>query len=154
MGAKRNKQLGSSSLCCEWNKNPPQLFLSVCISSRTMQLGVMAVTAPFFGAWWIWKKSCWCCSLLKTGNISGCWPQDVSEYSCEHLPQLDSECTGTNHTHHGENCIFPWPHIWNTYIDQTKKDPSTWLGLGYIDQTKKDPSTWLGFKSQKSSGLT
>ena len=111
MGAKRNKQLGSSSLCWEWNKNPPQLFLSVCFSSRTMQLGVMAVTAPFFGAWWIWKKSCWCCSALKTGNISGCWPQDVSEYSCEHLPQLDSECTGTNHTYHRENCSCTVLHL-------------------------------------------
>ena len=49
MRAKRNKQLGPSSLCWEWNKNPPQLFLSVCFSSRTMQLGVMTVTVPFFG---------------------------------------------------------------------------------------------------------
>ena len=49
MGAKRNEQLGSSWLCWEWNRNPPQLFLSFCFSSCTMQLGVMAVPASFFG---------------------------------------------------------------------------------------------------------
>ena len=101
------------------------------LSQRLLFLAYYAIRGDdshcaFFWDWWIWKKSCWC-SALKTGNISGCWPQDVSEYSCEHLPQLDSECTGTNHTHHGEIYILPWPHTWKTYIDQTKKDPDVYF---------------------------
>ena len=115
------------------------------LSQRLLLLAYYAIRGDgshcaFFWAWWLWKKSCWCCSALKTGNISGCWPQDVSEYSCEHLPQLDSECTGTNHTHHGENCIFPW--ILGPFDTADNLTPRTIWHFGQFDNIMASRTIW------------